>query len=486
MAALRLVGLCAVLAAVVAVAASRSAPVSRRVQRNATHFVTNSYLHTDERAFPLHRPGHNRDSGARKCIDIPACNAVVKHVRMEALKKMKEEKHDECAAASLCPRNRLFQSGAKCVNGKAGQYDCNNVDLQSFVPISAMGSTYDASDSWGWTDPETGNEIAIVAMMDSTSFVDITDPINPVVLGALPQTGSNKVIWGDMKVFANHVFIVRESRNHGMQVFDLTKLRPYYNTPSSYVRELKQDAFYSEVTSSHNIVINEQTGFAYLVGTTTCRGGLHAVDISDPLKPSFAGCFSDDGYTHDAQCVVYNGPDKAYKGQEICFNFNEDTLTIVDVSDKSDMKILSRVTYDLAYYTHQGWVTEDHTYLMANDELDETNGPNKHTRTMLWDVRSLTDPKLVGSHYAENQAIDHNLYIKGDYGYLTNYCDGLRILDATSMASGKAPEVAFFDVADYCDSVDFQGSWSNYPYFKSGNIVVSSIELGLFVLKPTF
>ena len=51
------------------------------------------------------------------------------------------------------------------------------------------------------------------------------------------------------------------------------------------------------------------------------------------------------------------------------------------------------------------------------------------------------------------------------------------------MADGKAPEVASFDMVDYCDTVSFKGAWSNYPYFKSGNIVVSSIELGLFMLK---
>jgi choice-of-anchor B domain-containing protein len=304
-----------------------------------------------------------------------------------------------------------------------------------------------------------------------------------VVLGFLPQTGTSNVIWADMKVYNDHVFIIRESRNHGLQVFDMTKLRQYYGTPSSFVRQLTHDAFYDEVTSSHNVVINEETGFAYLVGTKTCSGGLHVVDVSTPQAPRFAGCFSEDGYTHDAQCVIYNGPDTRYRGKEVCFNYNEDTLTIVDVSNKQDMRMVGRVTYDNAYYTHQGWLTEDMTHLMLNDELDEQRTSNKNTRTLLWDVTDLSDPKLVGSHYADVTSIDHNLYIRGDVGYLSNYCSGLRILSATEVASGRAPEVAFFDVADYCDDVQFKGAWSNYPYFKSESLVVSSIELGLFVLK---
>jgi hypothetical protein len=53
--------------------------------------------------------------------------------------------------------------------------------------------------------------------------------------------------------------------------------------------------------------------------------------------------------------------------------------------------------------------------------------------TLLWDVSDLTNPKLTGSHYAEMQSIDHNLYVQGDEAYLANYCSGLRILDATKI-----------------------------------------------------
>lgn len=220
----------------------------------------------------------------------------------------------------------------------------------------------------------------------------------------------------------------------------------------------------------------------YVVGSKTCKGGPHVVDISSPTEPEYLGCWDTDGYTHDAQCVVYAGPDNAYKGKEICFNYNEDTLTIVDMTDMAKPVMLSRVPYDNAYYTHQGWLTEDQAYLMLNDELDEQNGPNPYTRTLLWDVTSLEDPHLVDSHWADEQSIDHNLYIKGGKAYLANYCSGLRILDASEMPN-SAPELAFFDVAPYCDDVTFEGSWSVFPYFKSGAIAVSSIELGLFMLK---
>lgn len=69
--------------------------------------------------------------------------------------KEKMKAHNECVMASECPINKKFESDTKCVDGMAGEYPCNNIDLLSFVPIAELGSTYDASDSWGWTDPET-------------------------------------------------------------------------------------------------------------------------------------------------------------------------------------------------------------------------------------------------------------------------------------------------------------------------------------------
>jgi hypothetical protein len=95
-----------------------------------------------------------------------------------------------------------------------------------------------------------------------------------------------------------------------------------------------------------NIFINEDTGYAYAVGTSTCGpGGLHIVDISTPSLPSKSACVSDPnvgnergriGYNHDVQCVVYNGPDTAFVGKEICFGSNETYVWITDVSVKSE------------------------------------------------------------------------------------------------------------------------------------------------------
>jgi choice-of-anchor B domain-containing protein len=265
-----------------------------------------------------------------------------------------------------------------------------------------------------------------------------------------------------------------------MQVFDLTRLRTL-----SGGENVQPDVRYTEFGSSHNIVINEDTGFLYAVGTRTCRGGLHMVDISNPKDPQFVGCYQEDGYTHDAQCVVYAGPDSRYTGKEICLAYNEDSLTIVDVSNKNNPVMVSRVVYEGVAYSHQGWFTEDQAYMLLDDELDEYYGINDgYTETYVWDVRDLQNPVVINNFYSTEQAIDHNLYIKGNLAYCSNYEAGLRVLDVSNIAAGgEISEVAFFDVHPEANKVDFFGAWSAYVYFPSGNLIVNSIERGLFVLQ---
>jgi choice-of-anchor B domain-containing protein len=421
---------------------------------------------------------YDRNSNERRYCE-EECQKAEFHTLMAKTMALKVAEREECYDAGRCPMVLESQGAIPCVDGKAGVYSCNNIDLLSFVSISDMGGKSEGNDIWGWTDSTTSKEYALVGLTDGTSIVDVTNATNPIPLVWIPSTNNRNSIWRDLKVYKDHVYIGSEASNHGMQVFDLARVRGLTSRTT-----MQPDLTYTQFGSSHNIVINEESGFVYAVGTRTCSGGLHIVDVNEPKDPRFVGCFSTDGYTHDAQCVMYDGPDTRYTGREICFNYNEDTLTIVDVHDKDDIKMLSRLTYNGVAYSHQGWLTDDHAYILHNDELDEVEGMNDgHTETYIWDVSKLDAPVNTGSYYASVKSIDHNLYIKGNLAYESNYESGLRILDTTDIATAKLSEVAFFDVRPESTSINFNGAWSVYPYFSSGNLIVNSIERGLFVLK---
>lgn len=380
-------------------------------------------------------------------------------------------------------QNLSAQSITTCSGGMAGSYPCSNIDLMAFLPLSQIGGG-NGNDIWGWTDSTTGKEYAIMGLTNGTAFVDISDPLNPVYLGHLPpHAGVGNSSWRDIKTYDDHAFIGSEALNSGMQIVDLTQLRSIVSPPVSIV----ESAFYTGFSSSHNIVINEDSGFAYGVGLNSgnCARGLHFVDIVNPASPQSAGCFSSDGYTHDAQCVNYNGPDTDHQGKEICFAYNEDTLTIVDVSNKASPVQISRTGYSDRGYSHQGWLTPDHTYVLLDDELDERNIASvTNTRTLIWDVSDLDNPVHQGDHIGVTTAIDHNQYIVGDYSFQSNYRSGLRILDISDIANNNLNEVAFFDIYPSSDSASFNGAWSVYPFFASGNVIVSGIEQGLYILRP--
>ncbi len=367
-----------------------------------------------------------------------------------------------------------------CVGGQADIFTCDNVDLLGHLNLSEIGGG-NGNDLWGWTDPVTSAEIAIIGRTNGTAFIDVSDPTNAVYLGNLPSH-SGTSSWRDIKTFADHAFIVADGQPHGIQVFDLTQLRGVTNPPVTF----SATAHFNGIGNAHNIVINEATGFAYAVGSNACSGGLYMVDINTPTQPTFAGCFSADGYTHDAQCVIYTGPDAQHTGKEICFASNEDTLTIVDVTNKGAPVQLSRVDYTQpgdSHYAHQGWLTEDQGYFVFDDEFDET-GQGHNTRTYVWDVNDLDAPALAGFSDAAGSSIDHNQYVKGNYTFQANYARGLRILELSDLPNAGLTEVAFFDTYPNSDGNSFTGAWSTYPFFGSGIVLVSDINRGLFILQP--
>jgi choice-of-anchor B domain-containing protein len=376
----------------------------------------------------------------------------------------------------LCPGSSVLalithrQDAASCVDGVAGGFPCSNVDLSS-----ALTFCYDANDVWGWEDPDTGREYALLGLANGTTFVDVTDPEDPRVVGLLP-THSWIDDHRDLKVLGNFAYMVSEAPGHGLQVFDLTRLR------RGGARTIfTEDAHFSGFSTAHNLAINEQTAFAYALGSEQCMGGLYMIDLSSPLNPLFAGCYSGDGYSHDAQCVIYQGPDLDYRGREICFNSNEDSLTIVDVTVKSSPVMIRRVSYAGVAYAHQGWLSEDHRHFFLDDEVDEL--VNDHnTRTYVFDVSDLDTATVGFSYDGDAYSSDHNLYIQGQHVYQANYTSGLRILRSGDLDQGELLEVGYFDTVPKLEEPGFLGAWTAYPYLPSGTILVSDSHRGLFLL----
>ena len=381
--------------------------------------------------------------------------------------------------------DQIFPGITLCEDGFAGPYACDGYDLLSNVNLFTLGVTY-VNDLWGWTDPQTGREYALLGTNAKSVFFDITDPINPIYLGDL-HTATEVSNWRDIKVYQNHAFIVSEATGHGMQVFDLTRLRDVANPPETFTA----DARYVGFGSAHNIVINEDTGYAYAVGARrfdngffSFDGGPHFVNIQNPTNPIAAGGYPDEAYSHDAQVITYNGPDTEHVGKEILIGSNTNEVVIVDVTDKNNPIQLSTIDYSNIGYTHQGWFTEDQRYFIVGDELDEIHfGFN--TRNIVFNLSDLDNPSFFMNYTGPTPAIDHNGYIKGDMYFLANYTAGVRMIDIENISSGQMQEIGYFDTFPAHDASTFNGAWNVYPFFESGNIIVSDINSGLFIIRKS-
>jgi len=399
------------------------------------------------------------------------------------------------------------------LNGKEYEFECDGYDLMGYISLDEMNAD-SGNDSWGWTDSSTGKEYALMGLDNGTGIIDISIPTSPLYLGKIP-TATEPSSWRDLKVFNDHVFIVSEAEGHGMQVFDLKQLRGL-----NIKKNFTADYTYTGYGQAHNIAINIETGYAYTAGSGVAGNGrpgfgIHALNISDPSSPVLELQLPDFGYSHDAQIINYKGPDSDYFDKEIYVGSNETKVVFVDVTDKTSPQLISEFFYD-DEYTHQAWLTEDHSFALLGDELDELDKStqpwslktNVQTRTIVIDIRDLDNPTLHFNYLSDTEAIDHNGYVLGSNYYLASYTSGLRVIDIINIEQKSFSEVGFFDThADnhdhnlikntsnvWSDPGDhdgkkgqeieaFNGAWNVYPFFKSENIIISDINSGLFIVK---
>ncbi|MFT7462016.1 MAG: choice-of-anchor B domain-containing protein [Pseudohongiellaceae bacterium] len=359
-------------------------------------------------------------------------------------------------------------------NAAEAPFTSNGVTLLSWLPLSAFaGSQTRGADCWGYVSP-SGREYAIIGMSAGVSFVEITDPGLPVVIQTFAAVPSS---WRDVKIYEDFAYYVSEGGD-GVQIVDMSQIDSGIVTNVGSVNS-------AGTTASHNVAINEDSGFLYQIGGgSSPEEGLRIYSLANKANPVFVAEW-DDRYIHDAQIVNYtSGP---FAGREIAFCFSETSsgggspgVDILDVTNKGNIQSLSLLTYTNPVFSHQGWLSPDKQYLYINDELDETSfGTNTTTRVI--DVSNLNAPFQVSTFSTGLDAVDHNLYTKGNLIYEANYRSGLRVFDASNPTSPV--ETAFFDTYDPDDAAAFNGLWNVFPYFDSDTIIGSDIEKGLFVWR---
>jgi len=393
-----------------------------------------------------------------------------------------------------------------CINGKsAGKYDCKAVTLQSRVGLNQFpGKPLSASSLWGYSDPDDNREYAIIGLRNGVGVVEVTRPTHPRLVGHIQGVPS---LWREVKVYSvknsstkkwdAYAYVTTEGLNGGLQIIDLSEL-PLRVSLAGTNRDLSTShtLFISNLDYATGRKLPNRTPRLYVNGSN--RAGLLIFSLANPKKPQLLGSYNET-YVHDSyserfsdsrakQCAPGHSP------CEILFAWTGGDFRILDVTDPASIQVLGTLVYPKLGFAHSGWITQDKQSLFNFDELDEIQGDAK-TRILTLDISSFKKPSVSATFHGKFKSIEHNGIVIGNTLYLAHYSRGLVVMDATNPQ--RIREIAFLDTYPPDDSYPhleapshpgggenvFHGSWGVYPFLPSGNILISDLERGLFVLK---
>jgi choice-of-anchor B domain-containing protein len=323
----------------------------------------------------------------------------------------------------------------------------------------------EGNDIWGWVDPVSLNEYALVGLNDGFSCVNVSDPTNPIEEFYIPDMNTT---WRDVKTWGNYAYITADvTANVGLLIVDLTDMsgNTYWHV-TNFTNPNNGSSV--EFTIAHNLYIDEN-GICYIFGAGSNTGsnpsdGAIFLDVaSNAINPVYLGEW-DDEYIHDG---MVRG-DTMYAG---CINIGD--LYVVDVSNKSNPFVLGTHQTPNAF-THNAWVSDDGNYVFTTDEK-----PDSYIGSYdISDISNIQEIDRIQSN-PESNSIPHNTHVDGNFLVTSWYRDGTTVHDISN--PHNLVQVAYYDSYTGSPSNQYQGDgfdgcWGTYPFLPSGIIISSDIN----------
>ena len=351
-----------------------------------------------------------------------------------------------------------------CFLGVATLAQGQNLNMTS---LGQLTYTEILNDIWGYADGN-GNEYALVGTQNGFSIVDVTVPATPVEKAYIGGVCST---WRDVKVWGDKAYVTHDSPNcspgnpsDGLLIVDLSDIATnpnpdYWNYFFSYNNE--------NYSRAHNIYIDEN-GIIYLFGANIGVGGALLLDPTvNDTAPPVVGIY-DEYYLHDGMArgdTLWGGA--IYQGE----------MVAIDVSNHSTIGANMGAAATPDVFTHNAWISQDGTHVFTTDEVSGAYVGS-------YDVTDLTNITEVDRVQPENdnQVIPHNTHVKGQYIFTSWYRSGVLVHDVTYPYN--VIRTGQYDTSPLSGS-GFNGAWGAYPFAPSGNIYVSDMEQGLFIIGFT-
>jgi hypothetical protein len=318
------------------------------------------------------------------------------------------------------------------------------IRMVSHLSLAPEGMAH--SDVWGYVDPNTDKEYALVGAYGGSALfiVDVSDPTVPVHVSTATVPGF------DMKVWQQYAYTVtgggdRRSSEPEGRIVDLSD-------PANPV-------VVGSFPSSHNLFIDD-LGYMYLDVP-----GLRIFDLNtDPLHPTLV--WDDE--------LPQGGHDATVIGNRLYDFHGRGGTHIYDVTNRQEPQLLGSITLPSIRYHHSGSTTIDGRYLFVCDELSRDSTAD----VTIWDIDNPANPVLA-AEIGDDEATVHNLYVIDDLAFVSYYSAGFRLYDVSDPTQPRL--IDEFDTAPEISGAGFDGAWGVYPFTPSGHIYVSDIENGLYV-----
>lgn len=309
---------------------------------------------------------------------------------------------------------------------------------------------------------QDGREYAVLGTSTGTAIYNVTDPTNTYRVGFIAGVTSD---WREMKSYRNWIYVGTEGNGPaGVQIISMVN-------PEAPVLA---GSYATTIRRVHTVAVDTSRALLFLNGTSDNVGtarGMHILSLATPTAPTFvgrwpagAGTVTQTNYIHD--CVPVGNrlyASSIYAGIQ----------RIIDITNPANPTQISSWSYNGAF-SHNAWPDPSGNVLYVTDE---TNGePLK-----IFDINNVMSPVLANAITSNPQAIVHNAHVLGNELYLSNYTEGIRLLDISDPL-----HPAEFAWADSWPGVSggFHGVWEVCPFFPSGTVIASDIETGLYVYRP--
>ena len=335
---------------------------------------------------------------------------------------------------------------------------------------NVVGSTsYDNAFNEAWGFWVNGKEYGVIGSTSGTHIIDVTDPTTIFQRMLIPGASNGPhIVHRDYDQYNCYLYAVADEGQSSLQIIDISQL------PDTAIVVYDSREF---ITRSHNIYIDIPKARLYTCIENGSSGyfPLGIYDLGDPIKPKFIG-----HYSHFGDITASQVHDAFVRNDTAYLNCGPDGLAIMNFSDSSDPKpilTLKPNEYPFAGYNHSGWLTPNgKTYVMA----DENHGlPLK-----VFDLSDITNGKVISTLFASKDTmngIPHNPLVSCDYAYVSYYYDGLQVYNIKNPA--KPILEAFYPTCTLPNLRNYKGSWGNYPFLPSGNIVIADMQNGMFVVE---